>query len=169
MSDATRHGRCDELADLLPLAATGDVTVQEDLEVEDHLVGCAACRDEMQAYRKLCATASQELAPVPALPPLAAAGGGAATGSRSSRWAGRLAVAAALLLAGVVAGLWGGHLVQTPASRTDAAGPGAGPIAATSPVELARARAGALSVFSPAARPYLMAVAQGGQAMRDDE
>jgi predicted anti-sigma-YlaC factor YlaD len=36
--------RCESVEDLLPLHATGDTTVEEALQVEEHTGGCGTCR-----------------------------------------------------------------------------------------------------------------------------
>ncbi len=157
MTHDSSRSRCQALADLIPLVASGDASVEECLQVEEHTAACPACRGDLDADRRLCETARRELAPVP--PPSGAQARAAHSAASAFRWLPRLAAAAALLLAGLAVGRWTAPepaaLVGVPATRPGKAEPPAERVAG-----LARGRPGALSVFSPAARPYLTAAAR---------
>jgi hypothetical protein len=141
--------RCESVEDLLPLHATGDTTVEEALQVEEHTGGCGTCRGEMEFYAKLAGVARDELTQAPPVPEAVHLPAGARSGG--SR---RLAAAAALLAAGLALG--------TALGRWSAAEPVPAPSepAAVLPAAMAEARSLPLSVFSPHARARLSRVAR---------
>jgi anti-sigma factor RsiW len=136
---------CREFEDLLPLHAVGETGLDEALAVEEHLGGCPSCGAEVAAFRELSGSLRRELGdvppvpgPTPAAPPLFLAG-----------WRG-MALAAGLLLAGILVGRWS---MPEP--------PGMGIPTPVMNEARALSRPPAFSVFSPAARRFLSEAAQG--------
>jgi predicted anti-sigma-YlaC factor YlaD len=103
---------CRQLRDLLPLHAIDETRVEESLAVEEHVERCEACGEALAAYRRICETAGRVLAVVPGEPaPVSGSAGARRLESPRSRpgvgrWAPALALAAALLMAGVLVGRW---------------------------------------------------------------
>ncbi|MCZ6833471.1 MAG: zf-HC2 domain-containing protein [Acidobacteria bacterium] len=158
---------CREFEDLLPLHAVGETGLDEALVVEEHLGGCPACREELVALRELSVSLRRELGDVPAVPDPWPAGTSTpgATGSvlGLAGWRG-VALAAGLLLAGILVGRW--SMPEQPGMSTPT--PVISTAGAVAPSLLATAlrRPAAFSVFSPAARRFLSEVAHGkGQAI----
>ncbi len=158
---------CREFEDLLPLHAVGETGLDEALAVEEHLGGCPACREEVVALRELSLSLRRELGDVPPVPDpwLADTSTPGATGSvlGLAGWRG-FALAAGLLLAGILVGRWSmpeqpGMSTPTPVMSTAGA-------VAPSLLATALRRPPAFSVFSPAARRFLSEAAHGkGQAI----
>ena len=153
---------CDALEDLLPLHAIGETDLDEAMAVEDHLRRCTACREHVEAYTALAGTLRQEMGQVPPVPadlnsteraayrspPVSSPGS-------SRRWP-RLALAAGLLLAGLLVGRYTTSPEALPvlSGRTPAGPP---PILSAG-VNARRGRA-MLSVFAPSVRAYLKQLA----------
>ncbi len=156
---------CEALQDLLPLHATGDTGPEEALQVEDHLRACQSCTGDLEAYGRLAGEVRRHLGAVPPLPERAAAAGPALSArDQGSRWHQaawmRLALAAALVMAGVLVG----RLTVGPAAMSpgEAAGPrSAGAVVARQPPASA-----ALTVFSPSLRPFLTQAARPAEGSR---
>ena len=149
---------CREFEDLLPLHAVGETGLDEALVVEEHLGGCPACREELVALRELSVSLRRELGDVPPVPDpwLTDTSTPGATGSvlGLAGWRG-FALAAGLLLAGILVGRW--SMYEQPGMSTPT------PVMSTT---TALRRPPAFSVFSPAARRFLSEVAHGkGQAI----
>jgi predicted anti-sigma-YlaC factor YlaD len=149
---------CREFEDVLPLHAVGETGLDEALAVEEHLAGCPACRDEVVALRELSVSLRRELGDVPAVPDPWLAGA-STPGTRWPAWAlagwRGVALAAGLLLAGILVGRW--SVPEQAGQRL--------PIPAVSTArDLDRPLA--FSVFSPAARRFLSEAAhRKGQAI----
>ncbi|MGH9870437.1 MAG: zf-HC2 domain-containing protein [Candidatus Polarisedimenticolia bacterium] len=137
--------RCEELQDLLPLHATGDITVEDGLRVEEHLDSCPACRETLALYARMVRTARLELAPE-------ARGG---TEPRPA-WSPlrRRAAAAALLAASLATGLALGRLTARPEPLQLQTRPG--------PTLEGTRSAIPLSIFSPSAREHVSRAARSG-------
>ncbi len=151
--EETGMTRCEEVESLLAIHAVEETDVGEALRVEQHVDTCAVCREALRAYGTIRETVRRDLRDVPEAPALQLAGRGGAR--RTARvWAPRLAAAALLLAAGLLLGRW----------SAPAPGPGVPVLAPREVVAAAtgRERALALSVFSPAARPYLEKAARPG-------
>ncbi len=155
---------CREFEDLLPLHAVGESGLDEALAVEEHLGGCPACREEVVALGALSVSLRRELGDVPPVPEPWVTGtstsGATAPILGLAGWRG-IALAAGLLLAGVLVGRWSmpaspGMTTTTPAVST---------AGAPSLVAAGLSRPPAFSVFSPAARRFLSEAAhREGQA-----
>jgi anti-sigma factor RsiW len=172
---------CRQLQDLLPLHAVNETRVEESLAVEEHLEGCDACREELATYRRICETASRELAEVPGVPAGTQGRVLQETEDRGAglpaplpirpgrgRWVPALALAATFLVAGVLVGRWS----AAPADRPPSAPSGSlsdrltlAPLrqALNSEINTAAFRRPTLSVFSRAARSFLT------QAVQDED
>jgi len=151
---------CREFEDLLPLHAVGETGLDEALAVEEHLGGCPACREEVVALRELSVSLRRELGDVPAVPdpwPADISTPGATppvSVPGLAGWRG-VALAAGLLLAGILVGRW--SMPEQPGMSTPT------PVMSTT---TALRRPPAFSVFSPAARRFLSEAAHGkGQAI----
>jgi len=137
---------CERLEDLLPLHAVGDTSVEEGLQVEEHVAICPACRADMALYARMVGAARNELAPE--------ARAQASRKAALSAW--RPAAAAALLVAclatGIVVGRWSAR--HEPLSSTLRPGVSMDGVRPAVP----------LSIFSPVARERLSRVARAENA-----
>lgn len=60
--------KCDSVVESLPLYYYGELPLEEEERLEDHLHGCEACREQMERFRRVAAALDRrEAAPPPAL------------------------------------------------------------------------------------------------------
>jgi len=157
---------CREYEDLLPLHAVGETGLDEAMAVEEHLGDCPACRAEVAALGELSESLRRELGEVPPVPDPWRADTDTPIGPaqvsvlRMAGWRG-MALAASLLLAGVLVGRWStpeqsGMTTPAPVLSTEGA-------VAPAVVATVLRRRPAFSVFSPVARRVLSAAAHGDE------
>jgi len=152
---------CRQVEDLLPLHAVGDTSLSEEMQVEEHVGACARCRDALEAYRLICATARRELSAAPPVPRLHISGWRRSPIPARAGWF-QLVAAVLILLAGLVLG----RLILPPprasSPRDGLAAPAAEVLRGGRRLEAREhaLRTPTASVFAPALRKTLSRAAQ---------